>query len=85
MSTVMTLKVVIITILLAFFSSCTSSNNPQTDAKSFMETMEFEGDEYGEITITGDVTLGNGIPFFGTEVHLDYRKIKDAPAALDTP
>lgn len=79
MSTVMTLKVVILTILLAFFASCAS--NPQADAKSFMQTMEFEGEEYGEIIITGDVTLGSGIPFFGTEVHLDYRKTKDAPEA----
>ena len=47
-------------------------------AKSLLQTVEFEGDEYGTLKVTGDVNLG-GIPFFSTTVHIEYEKTKDKP------
>ena len=54
------------------------ANTSDQDAKSILQTMEFEGDEYGTVKLTGEISLG-AIPFFSTKVHLDYEKTKDAP------
>lgn len=67
--------------MLVFLTGCALGGNPE-DAKSFLQTLEFEGDEYGKITARGNIKIG-AIPFFATEVYLDYEKIKDAPVYED--
>ena len=68
-------------ILAAFLLVLTScAGTGQTDnARSLLETLEFEGDEYGSIIITGDISLG--IPPFSSKIHINYEKHKDAPVS----
>lgn len=72
-------KPLLIITLLLFLIGCAAGADRPTDTKTWLETLEFEENEYGSIKVTGDVTLGTGIPFISTKVHLDYEKVKDAP------
>ena len=70
------MKNLIIIAVMALLMGC--ANTADTDAKSFLETLEFEGEEYGSIHATGNIKVG-GVPFFQSEIHIDYQKTKDAP------
>jgi uncharacterized protein YcfL len=66
-----------IMIVLAFMMvGCAASDG--TDAKTLLQTLEFEGEEYGSIKATGSIKVGT-VPFFSSEIHIDYEKTKDAP------
>jgi hypothetical protein len=54
---------------------------PEQDARTLLDRVEFEGDEYGSFEVEGNMDLG-GIPFFGAQVHIKLEKIKDKPATL---
>lgn len=65
-----------ILLAIVILTSCTS--NPQREAKSLLETLEFGPDEYGFFKIVGDIDL-NPFPLFSTTIHIELEKIKDAP------
>ena len=63
-------------ILLVFLAGC-SSNPSRDDAKSFLETLEWDQDECGNFTISGDVDAGTSpLPFFRSKMHIMLQKEK---------
>ena len=68
-------------IILAFLLTNCAGTGQADSARSLLETLEFEGDEYGSIIITGDISLG--IPPFSSKIHINYEKHKDAPVFED--
>jgi len=73
------IKFTMLVFLVSVLSGCLNGDaNKAKDVKTFMQTMEFDEDEYGVIKITGTVKIGF-IPFLTSDVHLDYVKTKDAP------
>tara|TARA_R110000772_G_C13310282_1_gene440266 strand:+ start:2824 stop:3054 length:231 start_codon:yes stop_codon:yes gene_type:complete len=75
------IRILMLITILFTLASCAATD---ADARSLLETAEFEGDEYGSIEITGDVSIGSN-PFFNTTVHINYEKHKDAPVYENTP
>jgi len=72
------LKCFIFICALLFLQSCTSTADAK--AKSLIQTLEFGENEYGTFKATGKIKLGV-LPFFSSELHIDYTKIKDSTAA----
>jgi|APSaa5957512535_1039671.scaffolds.fasta_scaffold153670_2 hypothetical protein len=66
----------LLTISAILLTGCAQTD---TDAKTLLETLEFEASEYGHIKATGDINVGT-VPFFSTKIHIDYEKSKDAPS-----
>jgi len=66
-------------ICIAVLFVVTGCATPEQNARSLLDRLEFEGDEYGSFKLTGDLDL-NPLPFFTTNVHMDLEKIKDKPA-----
>ena len=76
------MRTIMILIALVLMTGCTST---ATDARSLLDRLEFEEDEYGSFELEGTVDL-NPIPMMTTNVHMKLEKHKDKPSgATDNP
>lgn len=53
--------------------------SPTDEARSILDRLEFEKDEYGSFELEGTLDL-NPLPMFNTNVHMKLEKVKDKPA-----
>lgn len=70
----------ILAVFLLVLTSCVGSGQADS-ARTLLEVLEFEGEEYGSIIIVGDIALG--IPPFASKIHISYEKHKDPPVFED--
>lgn len=72
------MKLSLIIISLLAFTGC--ATDPTTQARTLLDRLEFDEDEYGSFELEGTVDL-NPLPVFSTNVHMKLEKHKDKPAA----
>ena len=65
---------------LATCTGCASMNEGE-QARSLLDRVEFDEDEYGTFELEGNIDL-NPIPLFSTNVHIKLEKTKDKPAQV---
>lgn len=69
------MRTTMILIGLLLLTGCASSTD---SARSLLDRLEFEEDEYGSFELEGTVDL-NPIPMMTTNVHMKLEKHKDKP------
>jgi len=72
------MNITLVLIFLIVLSGCTALD-PEANARSLLDRLEFDDDEYGHFSLVGDLDL-NPLPFFTTNVHMELEKTKDKPA-----
>jgi hypothetical protein len=56
------------------------SGDSLEQARTLLDRVEFDDDEYGSFEVEGTIDL-NPLPFFGANVHIKLEKFKDKPIA----
>jgi len=69
------MKNLFLIITLLIFTGCAASGER---VSSLFDRLEFGPCETGEISMQGDVSVGGGVPLFGSTVNVMYRKSKNA-------
>lgn len=75
-------NLVIIATVLALVLLLNACATPTQNARSLLDRLEFDADEYGTFELEGTVDL-NPIPLFTTNVHMKLSKVKDKPTQTD--
>jgi len=72
----MKLRMILLLILApVLLTACLLGGNEEDGAQSLVDRLEFNDDEYGCVTISGDVDLGS-MPFFSSKASVLYKKQK---------
>tara|TARA_R110000803_G_scaffold166755_3_gene230027 strand:- start:3724 stop:4011 length:288 start_codon:yes stop_codon:yes gene_type:complete len=68
----------LLVLLIIIATAVTGCATPGEDARTLMDRLEFDDDEYGSFELEGTVDV-NPVPFFSTNMHLKLVKNKDKP------
>lgn len=66
-------------VLVAVVLMLNACASPTDEARSILDRLEFEQDEYGSFELEGTIDL-NPLPMFNTNIHMKLEKVKDKPA-----
>lgn len=70
-------QLLVLLLLPLFFAACSSAGDATT---AFLDRLEFECGETGEVTLTSQLDLDNN-PLIGSNTTVAYRKVKEDPNA----
>lgn len=69
-------------VLMLSILGMTGCASPQDNARTLLDRVEFEADEYGSFEVEGNIDLSS-VPFISATVHVRLEKFKDKPGQVE--